>query len=230
MKKLAGLSVVLPAYNDEKTIAILIGQLTKLLPGIASTHEIIVVNDASTDDTEDVLKKLQEKVTYLRIITHVKNKGYGAALTRGFREARKQFIFYTDSDGQYDVKELANLVKEVKEDIDMVAGFKIKRSDPWFRKLIGSIYNHFVKMTFGLKVRDVDCDFRLFRRNILKGIQFQIKSGAFDVEFVRSVEKKKIRYKEVAVHHYPRLYGHSQFFHIRHIVNTLIDIGKLLIT
>lgn len=230
VKKLPSLSVVFPAYNDEKTIGSLVNKVTRLLPKITNEHEILVVNDGSSDNTKEVLNKIQEQNSLLRVINHKQNRGYGAALMHGFQAARKEFIFYTDGDGQYDIGELKNLIREVDRNVDIVTGFKLERSDPWFRKVIGVLYNQWVKTLFTLKVRDVDCDFRLFRRKILYGLRFRSKSGAFDAEFMKKLEERNVRFKEVGVHHYPRMYGHSQIFNVKNICKSLFDLVRFWIT
>lgn len=228
MKKLSSLSIVFPAYNDEKTIGDLVKKAKKIVSQYTNDFEIIVVNDGSTDGTKNVLKKIENRS--LRVITHRRNAGYGAALAIGFQAARKAFIFYTDGDGQYDVSEIKKLIAAFDPNVDIVTGFKIERSDSWLRKVIGTFYNYVVKMVFRLKVKDVDCDCRLFRRESLRGITFRIKSGAFDVEFIGKLQQRGARFKEVPIHHYPRVYGSSQFFNFRHIGRSLLDLVRLLIT
>lgn len=225
--KLSSLSVVLPAFNDEKAIPVLVGKALLILPQIAREYEIIIVNDGSKDKTGLVLKKLQKEMPYLRVITHQTNQGYGAALVDGFAKAKKDFIFYTDSDGQYDVEELKKLTAAMDKETDVITGFKLQRADPWYRQMIGSFYNQVVKLFFQLRVKDVDCDFRLFRRQVLKGINFQIKSGAFDVELVKKLQEKGARFKELGVHHYPRIYGQSQFFNFKRIMTSFWDLGRI---
>ena len=230
MKKpsLPSLSVVFPAFNDEKTLPGIIKKTFTLLPKITGNYEIIVVNDGSFDNTAKILIRLKKDNPALRVIHHKKNKGYGAALASGFKQAKKEFIFYTDSDGQYDVSELKKLVQALDKNTDIVTGFKLKRSDPWFRKVIGTLYNYGVRIIFDLHVLDVDCDFRLFRRDLVKNPHFTIHSGAFDVEFITLLKKKGARFKEIPVHHYPREYGQSQFFSLKRIARSLWDLIKLV--
>ncbi len=224
MKKLSSLSVVFPCYNDQRAIEEIVKRVAKVLPVVASSYEIIVVDDGSSDNSKEILEKAGQTTSSLRVITHKQNLGYGAALANGFKEASKEFIFYTDGDGQYDVGELKNLVSAFDSTTDMVSGFKLSRSDPWFRKIIGAVYNQFVKFAFQLKVKDVDCDFRLFRRKILTGIKFQTKSGAFDVEFIKKLQNANARIKEIGIHHYPRKFGQSQFFSPLRIIRSLWDV------
>lgn len=222
------ISVVLPAYNDAKSLPILINKCIKLLPNIARKYEIIVVDDGSEDDTQQVLTGLRGKAPFLHIITHKKNRGYGGALISGFQKAKYDFVFYTDSDGQYDIMELKKMVAWMDDKTDVVTGFKVKRSDAWHRRIIGVLWNQSMKLFFGLKVRDVDCDFRLIRRVVLVGLGLRVKSGAFDVELIKKLQEKNARIKEIPVHHYPRIHGNSQFFNPIRIINSVFDVLKFI--
>ena len=224
MKKLKGLSVVFPAYNDEHTIEALVKKTLKILPTITSSYEVIIVDDGSIDKTARILKRLQKTKDKVIVVTHAKNQGYGAALMSGFYQAKKELIFYTDSDGQYDVLEIPKLVANMDENTDMVSGFKLNRQDPWTRKLIGGLYNRFVKSLLDISVRDIDCDFRIFRKSLIGFIKPTIKSGAFDAAFMKSLSEKNVRFREVGVHHYKRPYGHSQFFNPKRIARSLWDV------
>lgn len=221
------LSVVFPTFNDGKSIPTLVKKTLSLLPKLTNDYEIIIVNDGSKDNTGEVLRQLQKEVSFLKVVTNEVNQGYGAALVNGFKKARKDFIFYTDSDGQYDVMEIKKLLASLGKNIDIVTGFKLNRADAWYRRIIGGGYNQFVKIVFGLKIKDVDCDFRLFRRTILDGVNFKITSGAFDVEFVKKLQEKKARFKEVPIRHYPRLHGRSQFFNFKKISESLWDLVRI---
>lgn len=221
--KLSSLSVFFPAFNDEKTIPVLIKKASALLPKITNDYEIIIVNDGSKDGTAAVLKRLEEKMPYLRVVTHKVNKGYGAALKSGFRTAKKNFVFYTDGDGQYDFNELKNLVVKMKNGVDMVNGYKINRADSVFRIVCGELYSKFIKLIFGLKIKDVDCDFRLIRKKVFKKIKLKKNSGAICVELVKKIQDAGFKIVDVPVHHYPRLSGRSTFFNPISILKTFID-------
>ena len=222
-KKLSSISVFFPAYNDEKTIGGLVREVFEILPSIAQKYEVIVINDGSIDETAQVLEKLTKKYKDFKVVTHEKNRGYGGALKSGFKNARGDFVFYTDGDGQYDVKELPNLVEKIDEGIDLANGYKIKRSDSWLRIVLGEIYAHFVRLFLGIRFADVDCDFRLFRRRILEKITLTYDSGAICAEMLAKIQKNKGIVASVPVHHYPRRYGHSQFFWPKRILRTIRD-------
>jgi len=200
----------------------------EVLRGRGLDFEVIVVNDGSFDSTADVLAGLQKRYgDVFRIVTHPENRGYGAALRSGFAAARKDFVFYTDGDGQYDVGELPKLLDRMEADVGLVNGYKLERNDPWRRIVIGNIYNQFARLIFRIHLRDIDCDFRLIRRSLLEEIHLSSTSGTICVELVRKLELSPYRVVEVGVHHYPRLYGRSQFFRFRSLMTTLYQLVRL---
>src|SRR5207245_2395346 len=166
--KPAGLSVFFPAYNDSGTIASMVIRTVKAASELTPDFEIIVVDDGSADGTADIADELARTYPQVRAVHHPINRDYGAALQTGFRSATKELIFYTDGDAQYDPAELSLLWSKMTADADLVNGYKISRSDPLHRILIGRIYHHIVSLLFGLKLRDVDCDFRLLRRTLFE--------------------------------------------------------------
>src|SRR5919202_533602 len=165
-----GISVFFPAYNDEASIAALVKDALELLPALTEDFEVIVVNDGSTDGTARVLEELARKDSRVRVVQHETNRGYGAALRTGFSSASKELVFYTDGDGQYDVRELGRLWPLLKEGVDIVNGYKIQRADGWQRKALGAAYNGLAHLLFSIPIRDVDCDFRLIRRRVVERI------------------------------------------------------------
>jgi len=189
--------------------------------------EVIVVNDGSKDRTASILDELARLYPELRIIHHECNRGYGGALRSGFEAARKELIFYTDGDAQYDPAELEQLWHRLTPDVDLVNGYKISRSDPWHRIVIGRLYHHTVKLAFGLRVRDVDCDFRLMRRSIFDQVRLEKNSGVICLEMMKKIHDAGLTIAEVPVHHFHRAYGRSQFFNFRRIGRTAVDVLKL---
>jgi glycosyltransferase involved in cell wall biosynthesis len=187
---------------------------------VTQEFEVLVVNDGSKDGTGPLLERMQKELPYLRAIHHEQNLGYGAALITGFANATKDLIFYTDGDGQYDVREIHNLLAALGPNIDLVNGYKIKRADAWYRTLIGDLYRRTMRIAFRLSIRDVDCDFRLFRRHVFDAITLQSKSGVICVEMATKFEQAGFRMAEVPVSHYPRLHGSSEFFRLRHLTHT----------
>jgi glycosyltransferase involved in cell wall biosynthesis len=229
-EKTSSLSVFFPAYNDAPSLPGLIDRTFAVLTEHVADFEVIVVNDGSYDNTAAVLDELQQKHgPRLRIVTHPVNRGYGAALRSGFAAATKEFVFYTDGDGQYDVGEIPLLLEHMAPGVGLVNGYKLERNDPWHRIFIGAVYNRFARFLFRIKLRDVDCDFRLIRRQLLEEIHLTSTSGTICVELVRKLELSPYRTVEVGVHHYPRLHGRSQFFRLRSLLKTLYQLIRLYI-
>jgi glycosyltransferase involved in cell wall biosynthesis len=228
------ISAFFPAYNDAGTIAsmvvstdITLRALPASYPYVSDDYEIIVVNDGSPDHTGQILAELTERYPRLRVVTHEKNRGYGGALRSGFSNATRDLIFYTDGDAQYDPRELERLVSKLSDDVDMVQGYKIARSDPLERKLIGKVYHQVVNLLFNLRMRDVDCDFRLIRREVFDAFQLERNSGIICVELMTKFRQAGGRLVEVPVHHYHRAYGKSQFFNFGRVGRVGVDLLKL---
>jgi glycosyltransferase involved in cell wall biosynthesis len=227
VSKPAGLSVFFPAYNDSGTIASMVIRAVKAASELTSDYEVIVVNDGSADATAQIADELAHTYPHVRVIHHAKNIGYGGALQTGFRSATKEFIFYTDGDAQYDPDEVAALWARMSPDVDLVNGYKISRSDPLHRIVIGRLYHHIVSLLFGLTVRDVDCDFRLMRRSIFERFNLEKTSGVICLELMKKIQDAGFHIVEVPVHHYHRAFGKSQFFNFRRIFKTAIDVMRL---
>jgi glycosyltransferase involved in cell wall biosynthesis len=223
----AGLTVFFPAYNDSGTIASMVIRAVQAASELTPDFEVIVVNDGSSDATAAIADELARQYHQVRVVHHPANRGYGGALQTGFRSATKELIFYTDGDAQYDPGELAVLWGKMDAGVDLVNGYKISRSDPLHRIVIGRIYHHIVSLMFGLKVRDVDCDFRLMRRSIFDRVSLEKTSGVICLEMMKKIQDAGFRIAEVPVHHYHRAYGKSQFFNFRRIVKTGIDVMRL---
>jgi glycosyltransferase involved in cell wall biosynthesis len=224
-----GVSVFFPAYNDAPSISALVDNAFDVLAEVPDC-EVIVVNDGSTDGTATVLANLQGKYgPRLRVVTHESNRGYGGALRSGFAAATKDLVFYTDGDGQYDVRELPKLLECIGPDVGLVNGHKLERNDPRHRIWIGNTYNAFARFLFRVRIRDIDCDFRLIRRSLLNSLHLTSTSGTICVELVRKIELTPWRVVEVGVHHYPRLHGRSQFFRVRSLLTTFCQLTRLYV-
>jgi hypothetical protein len=220
-----GLSVFFPAFNDGQSLEPLLARTMKTLQEIAADFEVVVVNDGSTDDTGEVLERLRVKYApWLRIVTHERNRGYGAAIRSGLSAATKEFIFYTDGDGQYDPAEMERLLRAVTPETGLVNGYKTERNDPWHRVLIGALYNRLARWLFRIRLRDIDCDFRLIRRSALDLSALHSTGGPICVELVRSLELSGTEVVELPVRHYPRRYGRSQFFRFQSLFTTFLQL------
>jgi glycosyltransferase involved in cell wall biosynthesis len=226
--KFPSLSVFFPAYNDAPSIPPLVRRTFEVLREHVADYEVIVVNDGSRDKTAEVLEELRrEFMPFLRVVTHGENRGYGGALRSGFAAATKDVVFYTDGDGQYDVGELPNLLERMLPSTGLVNGYKLERHDPAHRIWIGNTYNFCARLLFRIRIRDIDCDYRLIRRPLLDHIQLTSTSGTICVELVRKLELSGCEVAEVGVHHYPRLHGKSQFFRLRSLATTFFQLLRL---
>jgi len=209
------ISCFFPCFNDRGTIAGMVLGALFVLEEVSDDFEVIVVDDGSTDGSREFLERLAglfpEK---LRLVFHEANRGYGGALISGFNAATKDWVFYTDGDAQYDPAQVKDLVEALGEDVDLVQGFKTRRNDPLHRKVIGAIYQHVVRLIFGLSIRDVDCDFRLIRRSLFERFTLTRHSGAICVELMRKTQDAGARVREVGVRHSFRAYGKSRIFNL----------------
>ena len=174
-----------------------------------------------------MLADLAAEQPLLTVITHEKNRGYGGALLSGFGAAKKQWVFYTDGDGQYDPAELERLVRRASDDVDVVQGYKLRRADGLLRRVVGRVYHRFVAFFFGLRIRDTDCDFRLIRRSALDRIALVHTTGVICVELARKLQDSDATFTQVGVHHYRRVYGRSEFFRVPAIARTLVALAGL---
>jgi len=226
-KRISSISAVFPAYNDGGTIASMVAAAWIALHQVTEDFEIIVVNDGSSDYTSIMLEEITARYSELRVITHLHNRGYGAALRAGFSSATKDWVFYTDGDSQYNPLELLNLVDALRDGVDVVNGYKLTRNDSWMRAVIGRAYHYFVKFLFGIRIRDVDCDFRLIPKRILDEIELKSISGAICLELVKKIEDAGYIFAETPVNHYSRKYGVSQFFVPWRIIRTLRQLAGL---
>jgi len=221
------LTAFFPAYNDQHTIEGIVRAVAQEIRKVTGDFEVLVVDDGSTDETGAILDRLATELSFLRVIHHERNLGYGAALISGFKSAKKGLIFYTDGDGQYDVRELHNLLAVLGPNVDLVNGYKVKRADAWYRILIGAAYRRAIRWGFRLSIRDVDCDFRLFRRHVFETISLESRSGVICVEMAKKFEQAGFRMVEIPVSHYPRMHGRSEFFRVRHLVFTFKGLLKI---
>ena len=183
----------------------------------------MVVENGSDQATLAVLQRLEKNYPKLRILGFPKPLGYGGAIREGLAHATKEWVFYTDGDGQYDPLEISKLVAKLAPGIDVVNGYKKRRSDSALRKVIGSLYNVFLHWVYPIPIRDVDCDFRLIRQTLLKNIDLSATSALAPLELVLKLQRSGARFAEVGISHYQRTAGRSEFFRLPQLVQTLVD-------
>jgi glycosyltransferase involved in cell wall biosynthesis len=223
----ASVSAVFPCFNDVHTIGGLVDDVHEVLLPLVGEIEVIVVDDGSVDGSGALLDRLAGERQWLRVVHHDGNKGYGQALISGFSAARHQWIFYTDGDAQYDARDAATLIPLATSDVDIVQGYKIGRGDSWYRKVIGRVYHHTVKLMFRLRVRDTDCDFRLFRRRLFSEQPLTSTSGVICVEMMFRFQHAGAHFVEAPVHHHFRPHGKSQFFRLPAIARSARQLAEL---
>jgi glycosyltransferase involved in cell wall biosynthesis len=202
------ISVFFPTYNEEANIEALVTRTVETLKRLAGRWEVIVVDDGSRDRTGEVAEALVKKFPGVRHVRHEKNRGYGGAVKTGLQEAKLDWIFFTDGDGQFDVAELELLLPAAQK-ADMIAGYRIDRKDPLLRKLNAFAWGTLVRTLFGLhgKVRDIDCAFKLFRRRVVDESVFVAEGALISTELLVRAKKMGYLFSEVGVHHYPRQAG-----------------------
>ena len=225
MERLHSLSIFFPCYNDAGTIPTMVIRAAQTARQVTDDFEIIVLDDGSHDDSVQVLQEVQCAIPQLRVIEHDQPSGYGGNVRAGIAASTKEWIFYTDGDAQYDVRELGLLVEALQPGIGVVNGWKIKRKDPLHRIIIGLAYQYFVKLMFGLQIRDVDCDFRLMRRSIFDTVELESVTGTITFEMVKKIQDAGYQFAEVPVNHYYRQYGTSQFFNFARVARTLMALA-----
>lgn len=217
------ISIVLPAYNEAESIESAIENIFDFLKNNFIDFEIIVVDDGSRDDTYAICLSVKNRLNgNIKILQHNQNKGYGAALRTGLFSAEKELIFYTDSDNQFDISEILKFTKAIN-DCDLVIGYRIGRRDTVIRKFVSTVYKLIIRIIFGLKVRDVDCAFKLFKKECLNKLSIERDKFFVDTELLLKAQLKKCRIKEIGVKHLPREFGQSTV-RFSNVFETLADI------
>lgn len=204
------ISVILPAFNEQENIREAITDIEAFMKKRFRSYEIIVVNDGSTDQTKSIVKELLRHNPHIRLVNHSNNIGYGATLRDGFAVSTKQLIFYTDADRQYDIRDLDTFLSYIPS-YDIIAGYRFHRQDPAMRLFVAAVYNIMIRMLYGLTERDVDCSFKLFTRDVVRGLSLKADTGLIDVEIFIKALKQGFRLKQIPVTHFPRHKGRSTY-------------------
>jgi glycosyltransferase involved in cell wall biosynthesis len=220
-----GLSVVIPAYNEEANVASAVERVSSVLQPLGLEYEIIVVNDGSRDRTGEIVRELQSRVPKLKLVEHFPNRGYGGSLKAGFAAAVCEWIAFTPSDNQFDFSEITLLLARAGE-ADIVSGYRANRQDPFVRKLNALGWNTVVRLLFGYLCRDIDCGFKLFRREVLKHVHIESNGAMIDTEFLAGARARGYKITDVPVTHLPRVAGHPTGANLKVIVKAFRDLGN----
>jgi glycosyltransferase involved in cell wall biosynthesis len=222
----SSISVFFPAFNEEYAIKAATSSALSVIPGLFNDFEVIIVDDGSRDKTPQIADELAGSNKNVRVIHHAVNQGYGAALRSGLYGAKKELIFFTDGDGQFDIAEISNLLPLI-DDADMAIGYRIKRRDPWHRLLFAWAWGTLIGILFGLWVRDTDCAFKLIKRRVVDSIQLKSDGAFISAELLIKAKKKGFKIKEAGIHHYPRKEGRQTGANIKVILRAFKELFKL---
>lgn len=199
----------MPAYNEQGNIERAVRSACEAAAPLVRDYEVVVVDDGSRDGTAALLARLQQELgPRLRVVSHPVNLGYGASLRDGFQAARGELVFYTDSDNQFDLRELKDALPLMKAN-DALFGFRLDRQDPLLRKLVSGVFNTLASLAFGMFVRDLNCSFKLFRRERIQSLPLESTDFFVDTELVARIHRARWRYVQRGVRHYPRREGRS---------------------
>lgn len=202
------LSLVLPAHNEAENIEAVVARANDVLPKVTREHEIIVVDDGSQDGTAEIVDRLAAADERVRVVHHEVNRGYGAALTSGFRAATGESIMFMDSDRQFDIADINALLPYVPY-YDIVAGYRIQRRDPLYRRLYGKLFGLCVTFLFGIRMRDTDCAFKIYRADLVNDMPLTSPGALINTEMLARAKRRGATVVQVGVHHYPREAGES---------------------
>ena len=226
MKKKKSLTIFFPVHNEIANIEHLVRQGVTLMQELSSDPEIIIVDDGSSDGSGDLCDRLAQEIDIVRVIHHSQNQGYGAALQSGFRGATKELVFYTDGDGQFKLEELKEILP-LAETADVVSCYRQNRQDPWHRILNTRLFEWAIFIVFGLRIKDPDCAFKIYRREVLDSINMISHGAMIDVEMLLRAQRKKFKIVQHPVTHLPRRFGKASGADLRVIFRALTETYKL---
>lgn len=227
MNKVPELSIFFPFWNEEKNITKVVSSAISVVPKIAEKWEIIMIDDGSSDMTVEIAKKLVEKDSRLRLIAHKPNRGYGAALKEGLTNAKYELIVFTDGDGQFDFSEVVKFLERINK-ADMVIGYREKRRDQPFRHFLMILLKIWDFIFFGFYFKDIDCGFKMFRKESLKKIMPLKSEGAMiTTEILARAKKANLKIEQVRVTHYPRIYGDQSGGNLRVVFRAIKESFEL---
>ena len=225
-KRPLSISVFFPCYNEQDNVGRTTQRANEVLDGLGADYEIIIVNDGSADETGKRADAIAAGDKRIRVVHHTQNMGYGAALQSGIRAAKKELVFFTDGDGQFDIGEIKLLLPLIKQN-DIVCGYRLDRKDPMMRKLNGWMWTRLVNLLFGMSIRDIDCAFKLFRAEVFTGMKMSSAGALISAEILARATRRGYRIAEVGVHHYPRTAGKQTGANLSVIMRAFKELFKL---
>lgn len=227
MQKIPELSVFFPFWNEEKNIKRVIGEGAKIAQQVAQEWEILIIDDGSSDQTLKIAQDLAKKNKNIRIVSHQPNRGYGAALREGLTKSKYNMVVFTDGDGQFDFAEVKKLLTKIPG-FDIVIGFRKKRNDSVVRHFLMIFLKIYDYLLFGFRFKDIDCGFKLFRRNAIEAILPLKSEGAMiTTEILAKAKRANLKIAQVGVHHYPRQFGSQSGANLRVLVRALKESFRL---
>jgi glycosyltransferase involved in cell wall biosynthesis len=220
------ISVFFPCYNEQDNVARTVEQALSVLEKLNADFEVIIVDDGSADATAQIADEISSRDSRVKVVHHPTNLGYGAALQSGFRAATKELVFYTDGDGQFDINEMPPLLPMIKQ-YDIVSCYRLNRQDSSIRKINGWCWTKLVCLLFGMKIRDIDCAFKLYKREIFDNIKLSSAGALIDTEILARAIRKGYCVTQKGVHHYPRTAGAQTGANLRVILRAFKELFKL---
>ncbi len=220
------ISVFFPCYNEQDNITRVVEQALTVMGKLNADFEVIIVNDGSSDGTGQIAEEIAGQKDRVKVVHHRTNLGYGAALQSGFKAATKKLVFYTDGDGQFDINEMPPLLR-LMEQYDIVSCYRLNRQDNLMRKINGWCWTKLVCLLFGMKIRDIDCAFKLYKREIFDNIKLVSTGALIDAEILARAVRKGYRVTQQGIHHYPRTAGAQTGANLRVILRAFKELLKL---
>lgn len=208
--KQKGISIFLPAYNEEENIEKAIISAENYAKRKFAKYEIIVVNDGSKDRTKEIVQRLEKKSPHIKLVNHNRNLGYGAAIRSGLKNASNDLIFYMDADNQFNINDLDKLLPLTKK-YDIVSGYRLRRKDPFMRIITALVYNGIIRFLFNIQIKDIDASFKLYKKYVIRSIDLKSTTGFIDAEIFIKAREKGFTIGQIEVSHYPRAKGKTTY-------------------
>jgi glycosyltransferase involved in cell wall biosynthesis len=223
---MVSISIFFPCYNEQENVARTVEKALEVVEKLNADFEVIIVDDGSSDGTGQIAEEIAGRDKRIKVVHHQHNLGYGAALQSGFKTSKKELVFYTDGDGQFDINEMPPLL-DLMEQYDIVSCYRLNRRDPIIRKINGWCWTRLICLMFGLKIRDIDCAFKLYKREIFDKIELSSTGALIDAEILARAARVGYRITQKGVHHYPRTAGEQSGANIRVVLRAFKELFKL---